>query len=171
MVPEEFVGGVYVRGVRIFKPCLTRAQHAAPLGGGAAAGGWSRYGTLIRLHEYSGYQCVSRERFGGRSVRRTAGGGGGGGAIQSSQVRGGISGGRDSLLPEGSGSEAGRNRPCGGAAESAGAVGHKAVLCAAHALVRAWPGQGAGEIYQRARSTSGSVRKRSRENQSTISSH
>ncbi len=104
-------------------------------------------------------------------MRRQAGGRGRGGAVQSHQVRGGISGAGDSVLPERGGPEAGGNRSCGGAAKSVCAAGDKTFLRAAHAVVCARTGQGTGEVHRRTRGVGGGVRPRPESDCGAISPH
>src|SRR4029077_12842875 len=108
--------------------CLVGAQRCCAPTAECSRGGGPPCCTML-LHEHSGHQCVPRERVGGSGVRRHAGGRGGGGAFQSSEVRGGIPGAGNSVLLARSGTEAGGNRSCGGAAESVCAAGDKIVLC------------------------------------------
>src|SRR5260370_25321248 len=95
-----------------------------------------RYTDKLR-DEYSGDQCVPRERFGGDCLRRPADRRGRGGSLTPPSLRRGISRAGDPLLPEGSRPHTFRHRPCCGPAKSVRPAGHKTILRAAHAFFRA----------------------------------
>src|SRR5262249_56263860 len=100
---------------------------------------------------------VSRKRIGGDCVRREARCGGGRRAVQSREICRRFSCCGDSVLLERSGSNTGRRRSRGSAAESVCAAGDKTVLCNADAVVRARANKDARKVYGNTRSLSGGV--------------